>query len=61
MMQFITSTACAGNGCVGVQMTGDHVLIMNTERPMSPVLAFTREEWADFIQGVKNGEFDVVA
>ena len=61
MKQFIISSACAGNGCVSVQMTGDHVLVTNTERPMSPVLAFTREEWADFVQGVKQGEFDVVA
>lgn len=60
-MQFITSSACNANGCVGVQMAGDHVLVTNTERPMSPVLAFTREEWADFVHGVKNGEFDVVA
>ena len=60
-MQFITSSACNGNGCVEVEMDlGGFVAVRSTTDP-ARMLLFTREEWADFVHGVKNGEFDVVA
>jgi hypothetical protein len=35
------------------------VLVRDTKAHDGPVLAFTRDEWAAFIAGVKAGEFDL--
>jgi hypothetical protein len=55
----------SGNGgnCVEVAMnlrdsTG-HVLLRDSKDPDGPVHRFTEPEWAAFIGGVKDGEFEL--
>lgn len=44
--------------CVAVRIR-DTVDVRDTKNPSSPTLSFSRAEWLAFVQGVKNGEFDV--
>ena len=44
--------------CAGVCIEGDQVFVVNTNT-RGPVLEFSRAEWSAFIDGVKNGEFDL--
>lgn len=63
------SSKCAGNGaCVEVRLpcapapeTADPSLpVVGLRRTGHPaVLHFSREEWAAFIEGARNGEFDL--
>lgn len=51
-------TACDGGGsCVEVAFM-QFVAVRDSKDPDGPVLIFTPAEWADFIRGVKQGEFD---
>ncbi|WP_219419709.1 DUF397 domain-containing protein [Pseudonocardia nigra] len=57
--RFATSSFCHHGGCVAVAALPDgRVLVRDDKHEESAVLAFTAEEWRDFVQGVKNGEFD---
>lgn len=48
----------ANGGCVEVATVPGLVGVRDTKRgAASPVLAFTRAEWAAFLAGVKSGEF----
>ena len=57
--EFRTSSACSDGTCVGVARDGDDVLVADTKPGPSAPLRFTRAEWAAFVAGVKNGEFDL--
>ena len=37
----------------------DAVLVRDSKVDGGPVLTYTREEWATFLEGAKAGEFDV--
>lgn len=48
-----------GSNCVEVAETVDGYAVRDSKaRDAGPVLAFTRAEWAAFVEGVKLGEFD---
>jgi hypothetical protein len=52
-------SGCEGGGsCVEVATIARLVLVRDSKDPDSPVLAFTSVEWADFVAGVRRGEFD---
>ena len=62
------ASVCIDGKCL--EVTTENVRIDDTDRPMilvrnsndgvfGTILAFTRQEWADFIAGVKAGEFDL--
>jgi Domain of unknown function (DUF397) len=52
--------ACEGGGsCVEVAQYAGFVLVRDSKDANSPVLAFTRAEWAEFVAGVKRDEFDL--
>ncbi len=58
---FKKSSYCAeasGDKCVGVSISKDAVLVTETDRRW-PALRFTKDEWKEFVKGVKNGEFDL--
>jgi hypothetical protein len=42
-----------------VRIEGDAVYVRDTKRDDGGILAFTREEWASFVAGVRLGEFDL--
>jgi len=54
------SASLANSACVEVAL-GDPVLVRHSKDPGGPVLAFSRAEWAAFLDGVGRGEFDGAA
>lgn len=59
-MGFRKSSYSADNGaCVEVSTCACHgVPIRDSKDPDGPVLVFTQGEWAAFLLGIKDGEFD---
>ena len=59
MIDFRVSSFCSFGNCVEVGRTSDGaVLVRDTKDRGQEALAFTDEEWAAFVAGVKAGEFD---
>jgi hypothetical protein len=46
-----------GTDCVQVARTHSYVWVRDSKDPLGPVLGFTHEEWAAFLDGVQRGEF----
>jgi Domain of unknown function (DUF397) len=46
------------NGCVEVAFVEDRVAVRDSKHRGGPVLVFTAQEWAAFLGGVRDGEFD---
>jgi hypothetical protein len=54
------STKSGNNGgCVEVAFLNQDVAVRDTKDRTGPVLMFTKDEWAAFIDGVRQGEFDL--
>lgn len=54
-----TASGASGN-CVEVAFTGgDNVYVRDSKDPDGGVLRFTSDEWRAFVNGVRQGEFDV--
>lgn len=50
------SSRCNNGSCVAVAaLPGDRIAVRDTKRSDSPVLSFSREEWASFIGSIKRG------
>ncbi len=47
------------NTCVEVQQIGHSVIVRDSKNPDGPTLSFSRDEWAAFLKGAKDGEFDL--
>ena len=47
------------SGCVEVAVVDTEVAVRNARHPDSPVLEFTIDEWRAFLDGVRDGEFDI--
>ncbi|HXT42610.1 MAG TPA: DUF397 domain-containing protein [Pseudonocardiaceae bacterium] len=56
---FRTSSRCSKGGCVEVAPLPDGGAVVrdSKNRDREP-FTFDRQEWVDFVLGVKNGEFD---
>jgi len=55
-----TSSRSNGQGqCVQVARLDQAVAVRDSKDPAGPVLTFTPTEWAAFIAGAKDGEFDL--
>lgn len=51
--------ACEGGGsCVEVAPYYGYVLFRDSKNPHGPRLVFGRDEWTEFVTGVKRGDFD---
>jgi uncharacterized protein DUF397 len=58
-LRYRTSSRCTGGGCVEVAPLPDGgAVVRNTKDRAREPLTFDKQEWADFVVGVKNGEFD---
>lgn len=58
--QWVKSRHCEASSCVEVAHKGDAVLVRDGKAgEESPILRFTEQEWAAFVGGVKDGEFDL--
>jgi hypothetical protein len=51
------SSFCGNAACVEVAKAGDDFYVRDSKDAESPVLRFTRDEWAAFVAGVSAGEF----
>jgi Domain of unknown function (DUF397) len=50
----------SGNGaCVEVAILDEGVALRDTKGRSEPAHVYTRAEWAAFVDGVKDGEFDL--
>jgi hypothetical protein len=47
------------NGCVEVLVDRRQISVRDSKDLLGPVLTFTPVEWAAFIGGVRDGEFDL--
>jgi uncharacterized protein DUF397 len=45
--------------CVEVAFMGNAILVRDSTRPDGHVLVFTPREWDAFVDGAKDGEFDL--
>ena len=58
MIEFRVSSYCSYGNCVEVGRSADGVVVRDTKDRTREPLRFDGQEWADFVSGVKNGEFD---
>jgi hypothetical protein len=57
---WITSRACNNSACVQVaHLSGGRVALRDSKDTGRPAHVFDSGEWAAFLTGVKNGEFDL--
>jgi uncharacterized protein DUF397 len=54
------SRRCDTNHCVEAALVGDRVAIRDSKDPNGPVLRFSIDEWASFVAGLKEGDFQFV-
>lgn len=52
------SSASDTTNCVEVAVSDQVVLVRSSRDPSGPMLTFSKPEWAAFLKGVHNGEFD---
>jgi hypothetical protein len=56
--RFRRSTFCNAGGCVEVAEAGpERILVRGTGAPNLNPLAFSVDQWAAFVEGIKKGEF----
>ena len=54
-----TSSRCTTGGCVEVApLPGGGAVVRDTKNREREPLTFDRQEWVEFVLGVKNGEID---
>lgn len=50
--------ACNSGECVRVAAHGDEIVVGSTTHPDGPVISYSRAEWAAFVEGIRQGDFD---
>jgi hypothetical protein len=58
ILVYRTSSRCTAGGCVEVAPLPDGGAVVRDTKDRTVGLMFDGQEWADFVSGVKNGEFD---
>jgi len=56
--QWRRSTFCSSGGCVEVARDGADVVVRNSTDG-DKVVAFTPDAWTDFVEALRDGEFDL--
>jgi hypothetical protein len=49
---------CNGGNCVRVAAADDMIVVGDSKSPGGPMLTYSRDEWATFVDAVRQGEFD---
>lgn len=49
---------CESGACVRVARYGEMIVVGDTKNPNGPVLPYMKAAWREFVNRVKNGEFD---
>lgn len=52
-----TSSLSGAENCVEVALADTAVLVRDSRDRSGPMLMVGKQEWADFLDGVRNGEF----
>ena len=52
------SSLSGNNGCVEVAFIDGRIAVRDSKNPAGPALLFSPWEWAIFLAGAGNGEFD---
>jgi Domain of unknown function (DUF397) len=61
-VRWMKSQRCSADGCVEVaHLPGGSVALRDSKDVSQAAHVFDRDEWAAFISGVKDGEFDLPA
>lgn len=47
------------DNCVEIAFVDDAIAMRDSKHPNGPVLLFTQGEWDAFVEGAKDGEFDL--
>lgn len=59
-LHWFKSSCSASGACVEVaRLPGGGVAVRDSKDPGEPPHVYTRRQWAAFLAGVKNGEFDL--
>jgi hypothetical protein len=58
--QWFKSTRSGHSGCVEVAVTGGHVAVRDSKHPGGSILVFSSKAWMEFIEGIREGEFDLL-
>ena len=53
-----TARTCDSGACVQVAASGAMILVADSKTPDGPALSYSVAEFREFINGVKNGDFD---
>jgi Domain of unknown function (DUF397) len=53
------SSRSGANACVEVAFADSKVAVRDSKHQDGPMLEFTRLEWEAFVDGVRDGEFDL--
>jgi hypothetical protein len=56
---WMQASACNNSACVQVRRSKSGVELRDSKNPGAEPKRFSDEEWAAFITGAKNGEFDL--
>jgi hypothetical protein len=51
------SGRCDSGTCVEIASSGDGVAMRDSKEPDGPVLHIARDQWTDFLAGVRAGHF----
>ena len=58
--KWIKAQKSASNGnCVEVRLNGENIQVRDTKNRDGHTLSFTHDEWAAFVNGAKDNEFDL--
>jgi hypothetical protein len=58
-VEFVRSSFCSAGACVEVGQVADgSVAVRDSKDPCRPALIFSSDEWAQFVAGVRAGDFD---
>jgi hypothetical protein len=54
-----TRSGSYSENCVEVAFVGGAIIVRDSRNPDGPQLVFTPKEWDAFVDGAKDGEFDI--
>lgn len=54
-----TRSGTNGGSCVEVRQRDGAIQVRDSKDPAGPILRFTAKEWDAFVNGTKDGEFDL--
>ena len=55
-LRWSVSSYCTSNNCIEVADSGSTIMVRDSKNPET-ALHYSVEEWRDFLEGVKNGDF----